>query len=483
MKTIVVYSNLNHFVSVVSKFKMPYVWADMLKEETESKLEPIDLLSPLPYTYPSKKWSSFFEARSEEKRLLEGKGIITRHSAKEVTKHLLSLSPAKKKDIYVVFDFNHGMKYGEILKKAGFKGIFAQKWAFDLERERDKASAMVKKYYPDVKTPREVKFGTGSADKIMEFVEKEKESVWVVKPNGDGMWVYCPPSEDGPIACEQVISHVESNKSAIDAIPMILQEKIIGVEINIETDYSEGIPIFSMIDLENKFHHVEELGHQVGCAFDIVFPVPLDSKIRQVCNAPFDALAKKMKFTGLMDMNAIISYKDGKPYFLEYCPNRFGYNALFTEMELYGKTPDYYLTDLIEGKTKMPEGVFAAGIRLFNEDHSKDYYDSIFTPGYKNVEVEIENGLDSIWFFDVYKEKGHFKLAHMTSDALIVTAKSDTPEGAVELAKHKADRDIRFDGKFFRCDIDEYDRSYNPVFRYKFLRDRRWLEPEVKENK
>ncbi len=478
MKTWVIFSHEGYFLPVVMKMKSPVVWADMTKEEVEPA-EAHELLDTAPIKTPDKSWTAYFEWQKEQHRTLMGKGIIQKYPAKEVFKRLLAMSDSQKKDVYVVFDFNHGTKYGEKLKSAGFKGIFAQNWAYDLERKRDKASQLVSSIYKEVGIPKEVKFGAGSSDKMVKFIEENDDKVWVVKPNGIGFWVYCPTSEDGPIAAGQSIKHIQANVEDVNSIPMILQEKIVGVEINIETNYSEGVPVFSMVDLENKLMNESERGHQSGCAFDLVFPVPLNCKLRKMCNQPFDEMAKKLKFTGLMDMNAIIAHKDSKPYFIEFCPNRFGYNSLFTEFELSGKTPEAYLEALIEGKNPIPEGVFGASVKLFNSDHYQDYNQSIFDPKYENVEVQMSTkDLSYFWFFDVFKKSGKYKLAHYSEEAVVVTAHSDTPQGAIEKAKLSADRDISFDGKYFRQDIDEYDRLYNPVYRYEFLRDHKLLEVE-----
>ena len=463
-----IFSHHNYFLPLVQKLKAPYIWADMDYESCED--EPV-------------KHNQLNDFK-EQCRLLQGKGVITRHPAQQVVDKLLSV-PASK-DVTVIFDFNHGTKYGEALKKHGYHGVFALNWAYDLERKRETASKMVAKLYKDVSVPREMKFGTGSADRMIQFMEQNSDSVWVVKPNSEGMWVFCPRSEEPPIALDENVRHINAHKAEINAIPFILQEKIIGTEINIETGYHQGKPVYAAIDLENKFMETEELGHQSGCAFDLVKFVPLDCELRRMCNQPFDAFAKKTNFTGLMDMNAIISAKDGKPYFIEFCPNRFGYNALFTEIEAYGKGVDGYLKDFTTGAMAPDTGErYAASIKLFNRDYHEDFYKSMLDKEYEPVEVTVEpakqatESEDGIWLWDIFKEKGKTFLANYSDDSAVVTASSDTPEGAIEKAKFKAERMIDFDGKYFRGDIDEYQRLYNPVYRYKYLRDRRLLEPNA----
>lgn len=438
--------------------KTPYLWASMEYDDCED--DPQD---------------GTFDKQEEERRQLMGKGIITKHPADKVVEKLLKIK--NKSDIVILFDFNHGTKYGEMLKKAGFHGVMAQDWAFDLERKREKAGELVKKYYKDVAVPKQVKFGTGSADKMIQFMEKSPDIVWVVKPNAEGMTVFCPRSEEAPIAMQENINHIEANKDKINGIPMILQEKAIGVEINIETGYYKGKPVYSAVDLENKYMDSGEMGHQSGCAMDLGFFVPLDCELRRMCNEPFDQLAKKMNFTGLMDMNAIISQRDGKPYFLEFCPNRFGYNFLYTEIEAYGKGVDQYLKDFTQGEMKPPYDRFAASIKLFSRDHYEDFYDSVFKEDFEYAKVNVEDDdFDGIWMWDLWKDGKEYRLAHYDPEAGAVTAASDTPEGAFEKAKFKAERAIEWDGKYARGDVDQYTRSWHPIYRYKYLRDRRLLE-------
>lgn len=474
----VIFSHENYWLPIVKDFKAQVIWADMTKEETEPK-EAEEKTSDVPKRVPDEQWSAFFANELEKRRQLQYRGMITKYPAEEVIERLLSIPKDKRGEYKIIFDFNHGVKFGEELMRAGYSGVFAQQWAYDLERKRDKASELVAKHYKEVGRPIQQKFGTGSADKMIQFMEKQSDKVWVVKPNGIGLWVFCPQSEEPPIALEECRGHIEANKEAVNAIPMILEERIIGTEINIETFYFEGKPLYSAVDLENKFMHTEEVGHQSGCAFDLVFFVPLDCELRRMCNEPFDKLARKLNFTGLMDMNAIIAHRDGKPYFIEFCPNRFGYNATMTEIEAYGKGAEQYVTDLITGKFKPDYTKFGASIKLFNEDWREDFYDSIFNPDYEGNKVRITHKDKGLWMWDVYKDGSDLKMANYSNEVMVTTAASDTPEGAIEKAKLKAERLVDFDGKYFRGDVDEYDRSYNPVYRYKYLRDRKLLEEAV----
>lgn len=453
----IIFSSDNNFLPVVQKLKTSFLWADMTPDEVEED--------------PSK---GKFVKEVEKQRLLDGKGFITRHKAQEVVDKLLAMPKTKRQEVTVIFDFNHGQKFGEILKKAGFHGIFAQDWAYDLERKRDEAGKMVKKYYKEIMVPQQVKFGTGSADKILEFLEKQQDKVWVVKPDGEGLWVFPPKSNDPFAAFQETKRFLTDKKNDLNSVPVMLQEKIIGTEINIETAYYRGKPVYAAIDLENKYTDPEERGKQSGCAYDLVTFVPLDCELRRLCNEPFDAIALQMKFTGLMDMNAIISTKDGKPYFIEFCPNRFGYNALFTEIEAYGKGTDTYLKDLTQGTFNPPMGRFACSIKLFDRDHKEHFYDSIFKEDYDYPTVTVEDP-EGVWLYHVWKDSKTTRLSHYCDDAVVVTASSDTPQGAIHKAKLKAERAVDFDGKYFRSDVDEFDQPWNPVYRYNFLRDRNLL--------
>ena len=76
--------------------------------------------------------------------------------------------------------------------------------------------------------------------------------------------------------------------------------------------------------LESKRSCAGDLGDLVGCAFDFVFTIPLESRAVQESVGRLFPAYREMRYTGFGDAN-FIAARDGI-WFFEKC-ERFGYNA------------------------------------------------------------------------------------------------------------------------------------------------------------
>lgn len=461
MANFIIYTNLYHLLPIAPLLEEKghkVIYAVMTDKEAEGEED----------TSPIAKLK-----RERQQHL--GDGIIKKYPAKKVTE--LLLEKEVREDVYILFDFNHGYQYGEALKKKGYKGFFAERWAFELEREREKSVAFVKKYYPQVRIPESIPI---KGKDIPKFLQKNRDRIWCVKPNSEDVSTFVPFSEEPALAIEEIMAFYEDNQEALSKIDVVMQEKIIGTEVNVETVYYEGKPVACVVDLENKYLQEGERGEQTGCSFDLVFYIPLEAPIRKMLNEPFDAIAKKMKLTGIMDMNVIFSHATGEPYFLEFCPNRWGFNAIFTEWAIWGdENVDEYLTQWLDGKLFInpeKEEVFGASIRLFNLNYDKMLLKYVLERESFQFPSYIVREWEGVWLWDVFMDGGELKMCLADFNSAIVTAVSDTAEGALAKAKKKANRKIDFPGKYFRDDVDEFDRPYNPAWRYYFLKDKKLLE-------
>jgi phosphoribosylamine-glycine ligase len=415
---------------------------------------------------------SKMEKLQEKFRKEIGEGMIEKVPAEELTPKLLERT---LKDTYIIFDFNHGWQYGEKLKAAGYKGIFAEKWAFTFERERETAQLFVKKHYPNVRLPEQYKV---NYDKMLYILKERNDKIWVLKFDTEDLPTFVPQFEEPALAIEETMQFIDKYVDGIKKTSILMQEKIIGSEVVVETIYSNGKPLYSNCDWENKPLFPNEKGEQTGCVYDLVKFIPLNAPIRQTLNQPFDKIAQKQKLTTIMDMAVIISHKDGLPYFLEFCPGRFGYNALFNELEIVGVDRiDEFLISICEGEPiDINEEKFAASLRLFNLNYYQHLLEELLDEGkehYLTLEQIIEG---NTWLWAVKKMKDGYYLALSDYNVAIITAQSDTPEGAVKKAMRAAERNINFDGKYFRSDFDEFDLPYNPVWRYYFCQEKKLLQ-------
>jgi len=457
MANFIIFTQLHHLLPLNERLRRKghkVIYAILSGEEAEGK--------------PA---SSNLEKIKEERYSHLGENIITAFPAAEVSN---ILNKKLLKDTYIIFDFNYGWQYAEPLMKMGYPGFFSMKWAYDLERDRDTSIQFVKKQYPLIQLP-ETHTIPGKA--IGNFLKSYQQKIWVIKPNTEELFTFVPQSEEPALAYEEAQVYLQENQEALNKTTVIMQEKIIGTEVVCETGYANGNPVWASIDLENKYLFPEEKGMQTGCSFDLTQFIPLNAPIREILNAPFDKIAKQMNLTGIMDIDVIFSHQNGKPYFLEFCPQRFGYNAIFSEWTIWGETDiDEFLLKWFNGNLLIDDySPYGASIRLFNLNYAQNLLKYLLEDKFEFPSFLIRSD-KGIWLWDVFKEDETLKLCLADFNTAIVTEVSDTPEGALTRVKRTARFNIDFEGKYYRSDIDEFSMAYNPAWRYEFLVGKKLLE-------
>jgi len=457
MANFIIYTQLHHLLPLAERFEAKghkVIYAVLTDEEAEGKADT----------------SPFGRLKAERHQHL-GEGIITAFPAREITQKLLE---RKFKDTYIVFDFNYGWQYAEPLMEAGYRGFFSTRWAFELERNREASVNLVRKHYPYVRIP-ETHTIPGKA--IANFLQSYRNKIWVIKPNSEDISTFVPQSEEPALAFEEAQVYLQENQDELNKTTVIMQEKIIGTEVVCETGYYNGKPVWASIDCENKYLLPEEKGEQTGCAFDLVRFIPIDSPLREMLNGGFDKLAREMKLTGIMDIDVIFSHQDGQPYFLEFCPQRFGYNSIFTEWTIWGEDDiDEFLLAWFNGDLLIDGySLFGASIRLFNLNYHRNLLKYLLDKDFEFPKFILRSN-KGIWLWDVFKEDDEYKLCLADYNTAIVSAVSDTAEGALSKAKRKARFDIDFEGKYYRSDVDDFSMPYNPAWRYEFLVEKHLAE-------
>src|SRR5205085_11948748 len=95
--------------------------------------------------------------------------------------------------------------------------------------------------------------------------------------------------------------------------------------------------------IENKPIGAGNLGPQTGCAQDLVFPIPLTSPVVKLAFPPIVyQMAKDRGGLFVWDASLLMDPRTGALFFGEFCPNRFGYNALFTEVCQAGSVQEFF---------------------------------------------------------------------------------------------------------------------------------------------
>jgi len=223
------------------------------------------------------------------------------------------------RDWYWIFDQNYLPEESEKLKKEGFKVLGGGKLSHQLENDRKLGADVVKKY--GFALPETKEFS--SIEEGLAFLDENPEKAYVYKPDGrtEAHTTYVPDNEDDEEAHEELYRYMES---LTEDETYILQERVKGVEANIEVWFYKGKPYFALCDLESKRKYSKDEGELVGCAQDIVFTIPLNCKLVSETIGKLFPFYESFKYTGFSDATVIIS--DHKIYFLEFC-NRFGYNC------------------------------------------------------------------------------------------------------------------------------------------------------------
>ncbi len=245
---------------------------------------------------------------------LVGAGIVPKIDLAEVLKN-------PPKDAYYIFDQNFLPEVSDGLRKRGYKVQGASSFMVKSEHDRNFGVELAKRAglaIPPTQEFKTIKDG-------LKFLDENEEKAYVYKPNNsaESFTTFVPVSEKDASANRELYQYLASQSDPQDGY--ILQERVKGVEVNYEAYFYEGKPFFAFCDLENKKKLAGEMGEAVGCAFDYVFTVPLESKGVQKTVGRFFPIFEKMKYTGTFDVNVIVAERDN--YFLESCGGRFGYNS------------------------------------------------------------------------------------------------------------------------------------------------------------
>lgn len=380
---------------------------------------------------------------------LVGQGIVTRESLAS-----LMQSRARKRDWYWIWDFNHSVEENETLRSEGFQVLGGGKFADTMEHDRAACLAFTSRYGLDPPPS----FPFSSAADAIRFCAEHPHTAYVYKPDeGANSDTFLPESHDPEEANLEVRNHLSIVKGQGS---FILQERKEGVESNVEVWFQNGEPVFAFMDLECKKRMTGDLGDLIGCAFDFVFTIPLDSKGVAETVAKLYPAYRKMKYTGFADAN-FIAARDGV-WFLEKC-ERFGYNAhvnLLFNLSLTGIGE--ILASLIEGRFEPCfAGGFGATVTMSTRQNPVGGHAVQFPPRLWK----------DIFFWDVYKDGDLYLTAGYEREGyvLLVNGYGYTIPTAWENVMRNAAR-IKFPDRAYRTDGDRTDYPQSPIRRYEALR-------------
>lgn len=254
----------------------------------------------------------------------------------------------KNRPDVILFDLNGDGATGDKLRKDGWNVIGGSSFADRLEMDRSYGAKVAKQY--GIKCPQTTEFT--SIDEAVAFVKKTKEPLALkVDDNKSEASSYVAKDQEDMLA---YIAH-QKEGGLMKGDTFILQEKINGSEVSTECWFSNGAPCFpSNSTWETKKLLAGELGVRTGCETSVVCHYEGHrTRIADETVLKLASLMKYSRYTGAFDVNAIVSEKDRKPYFLEFTP-RLGYSAIYAYASILGMPLSEYFLKLTKGVFTIP---------------------------------------------------------------------------------------------------------------------------------
>jgi phosphoribosylamine-glycine ligase len=228
---------------------------------------------------------------------------------------------AEEHDI-VVFDGTDYGRKGDELRRRGVSVIGGCPFYDRLEKERAFAFKVAAEC--GMAVPKYHSF-TAISDSMAFVKTRPADEVWFFKTDRDLGPAFTAGGDREKLLAR--LSYVQKSKG--DRIKHILQEKIDGIAIS-TAGWWNGSTFLRPWEgtLERKEFGNDDTGPKTGCSMNVVWMYPNDTEIvKELHFEQFaDVLRKVGAPPGIIDINAMLSYDDGKAYFLEFTP-RFGFDA------------------------------------------------------------------------------------------------------------------------------------------------------------
>lgn len=404
-----------------------------------------------------------------ERRLTVLDGLVKKASADEALRGILKMR--NRADLVVLFDMNTLFPYAEALADLGIRGNFPTEWDRMFEHDRALAKSFVRRYYPGIEEIPTV--GLRSVDEAEEFLRRGTERVWVLKAAGDAPTVV-PHSDDPEEAARELLTALEENRAIYkDFGEITLEQKIIDpVEITPERVYMDGKLVYETVGIETKTIGAYDIGPQVGCGTDLYFTtdfIPgLAEWVEEVAfPSVVDEMAERSPGIFIWDASLLVERPTGRVYFGEFCPNRFGYNAVYTEVELAGGSALAWLVSVLEGKSPIGSRRLAASVRLFQMNRDAQGY-----PAEEAIEARLWEG---VWLISVKRDdRGRIVTATLgdrsvvAEDIGIVTGSGEDLEEAAGVVYERA-AGVSYPGLYYRRDLGSIESDKGIARRLEYL--------------
>ena len=358
------------------------------------------------------------------------------------------------RDFAWIWDGNHNSEIADELRGEGYTVFGATALSDASEHDREYGLSLIER--AQLETAEFHEFNDIKAG--IAFMEANEGKSYVFKPDEPdcASWVtMAPDSDNDHHANKEIRRFLESQGTGKGKF--ILQQRVKGIELNVEMWLYKGQPFFAHGNLESKRKHNGDLGKMIGCAMDVEFIIPLHCKVLQETVWKLCDLPEFQDFTGFLDMNIIVA--DNKYYFLEFC-QRWGYNShcnLFLTLSLSPMSE--IMSDFILGNTENFNRHFRSGFGtsitclIDNPVHGLP----LMFGDHQDVESRF-------YHFDSYKKNDEFFLAGTGNEVGIQCAHDYDLKSSAEECLRKFHK-VHFSGKFGRTDLALTDYQSNPIER------------------
>lgn len=298
----------------------------------------------------------------------------------------------------------------------------------------------------------------------LRFLEANAAMGFCYKPDAqDPTATYVPLKQDDPEEANAELREYIGSLKRTGKAAFQLQQIVQGTEVNFDLWMSQGQPLMAFCDLEAKRKLVGDLGENVGCAGDYVFPVPLECDgVRETVGRYLQA-GPLQRYTGTADANVMVV--NGEPYFLENC-FRFGYNAYASVFQGLDLPVEAVLRAWVAGDPTLPsafpEGLAAASLSLV-VDHPKRGSPIVAQPSV----------LDRLYLYRAKQDGGLAIVEGWPEVACVVAASPDLWNAGQQCLALAGE--VGIPDKGYRTDLTETNKPTLPLARYEQLTALGWI--------
>lgn len=308
---------------------------------------------------------------------------------------------SKKPDV-VLFDLNGDGDLADKIRSDGYKVICGSKMMDKLELDRSYGVKVAKQYGIKVPTTTEFK----NVDEAIAHIKKTKKPL-AIKIDNNKSEASSYVAKDQADMLDYITYQKE--EGIINGDTFILQEVVHGSEVSTEVWFSNGDPVFpSNSTGETKKLLAGELGVRTGCETSLVCHYEGDhSRLAEQTVLKIAPLIKYAKYTGPVDVNAIVSEENHEPYFLEFTP-RLGYSAIYAYAAMLNISLSAYLMRIATGTFKIPfKAKWSTALKLHIPPYPFEYEDKLISREVYGATEGIKvNGKYGPDFIPIDVEKG-----------------------------------------------------------------------------